>query len=136
MCAKSLQSCPTLCDPVDCSLTGSSVHVILQARILAWLAMPSCRESSQSRNQTQIPYISCTSKHVFYHRVPPRKLLQQSAQQILFRPYENSQLKSSRKNSLSENASWHLTQLSTLCLKFTCSVLEGHGGQGDGLLLC
>ena len=32
--AKSLQSCPTLCDPVDCSLPGSSVHGILQARIL------------------------------------------------------------------------------------------------------
>ena len=38
--AKSLQSCPTLCDPMDCSLTGSSVHGILQARILEWVAMP------------------------------------------------------------------------------------------------
>ena len=36
MCAKSLQSCPTLCDPMDCILPGSSVHVILQARILEW----------------------------------------------------------------------------------------------------
>ena len=35
--AKSLQSCPTLCDPMDCSLPGSSVHGILQARILEWL---------------------------------------------------------------------------------------------------
>ena len=35
--AKSLQSCPTLCDPVDCSLPGSSVHGILQARILEWV---------------------------------------------------------------------------------------------------
>ena len=34
MCAKSLQLCPTLCDPMDCSLPGSSVHGILQARIL------------------------------------------------------------------------------------------------------
>ena len=32
------QSCPTLCDPVDCSLPGSSVHGILQARILEWVA--------------------------------------------------------------------------------------------------
>ena len=39
--AKSLQSCPTLCDPMDCSLLGSSVHGILQARTLEWVAMPS-----------------------------------------------------------------------------------------------
>ena len=42
---------------------------------------------------------------------------------------ENSHLKSSRKNSLSENASWHFTQLSTLRLKFTCSVLKALGNQ-------
>ena len=41
MCAKSIQSCPTLCDPMDCSPPGSSVHGILQARILEWVAMPS-----------------------------------------------------------------------------------------------
>ena len=35
------QSCPTLCDPMDCSLLGSSVHGILQARILEWVAFPS-----------------------------------------------------------------------------------------------
>ena len=38
------QSCPTLCDPVDCSPPGSSVHVIYQARILEWVAMPSSRD--------------------------------------------------------------------------------------------
>ena len=37
--AKSLQLCPTLCDPMDCSLPGSSVHEILQARILEWVVM-------------------------------------------------------------------------------------------------
>ena len=40
MCAKSLQSCPTLCNPMDCSLPGSSVHGILQARILQGVACP------------------------------------------------------------------------------------------------
>ena len=44
MCAKSLQSCLTLCDPIDCSLPGSSVHGILQSRILEWVAMPSSRD--------------------------------------------------------------------------------------------
>ena len=38
--AKLLQSCPTLCDAMDCSPPGSSVHGILQARILEWVAMP------------------------------------------------------------------------------------------------
>ena len=58
MCAKSLQSCPALCDPVDCSLPGSSVHGILQARILKWVDMPSSSGSSPSRNQTHVSCIS------------------------------------------------------------------------------
>ena len=37
--AKSLQSCPTLCDPMDCSLSGFSIHGILQARTLEWVAI-------------------------------------------------------------------------------------------------
>ena len=45
-CAKSLQSCLTLCHPMDYSPPGSSVHGILQARILEWVAMPSARGSS------------------------------------------------------------------------------------------
>ena len=48
------QSCPTLCDPMDCSLPGSSVHVIFQARILEWVAMPSFRGSSYLRDQTRV----------------------------------------------------------------------------------
>ena len=47
--AKSLQSCPTLCDLTDCSPPGSSVHGILQARILEWVAMSSSRGSSRPR---------------------------------------------------------------------------------------
>ena len=43
-------SWPTLCDPMDCSLPGSSVHGILQARILEWVAMPFSRGSSQPRD--------------------------------------------------------------------------------------
>ena len=44
------QSYPTLCDPIDCSPPGSSVHGIFQARILEWVAMPSSRGSSQPRD--------------------------------------------------------------------------------------
>ena len=50
LCARSLESCPTLCDPLDCSPPGSSVHGILQARILERVARPSSRGSSQSRD--------------------------------------------------------------------------------------
>ena len=39
-CAKSLESCLTVCDPMDCSLPGSSVHGVLQARILKWVPCP------------------------------------------------------------------------------------------------
>uniref|UniRef100_A0A8C6E430 Cytochrome c oxidase subunit 5A, mitochondrial n=1 Tax=Moschus moschiferus TaxID=68415 RepID=A0A8C6E430_MOSMO len=44
------QSCPTLCDPVDCSLPGFSVHGILQARILEWVTISFSRGSSQPRD--------------------------------------------------------------------------------------
>ena len=64
--AKSLQSCPTLCDPVDYSLPGFSVHGTLQARIVEWVAMPSSRGSSQPRDQTQVSYISYIDRWVFF----------------------------------------------------------------------
>jgi len=47
------QLCPTLCDPMDCT-----VHGILQARILEWLAIPLSRGSSQPRNRTQVSHIA------------------------------------------------------------------------------
>ena len=45
-----IQSCPTLCDPMDCSLLGSSAHGMLQARILEEVAISFSRGSSQARN--------------------------------------------------------------------------------------
>ena len=55
---KSLQSCLTLCDPMDCSLSGSSVHGILQARMLEWVSMLSSRGSSWPRDRTQVSCIT------------------------------------------------------------------------------
>ena len=52
--AKSLQWCLTLCDPMDCSPPGSSIHEILQARILEWVAMPLSRGSFQPRDRTDV----------------------------------------------------------------------------------
>jgi len=48
------QSCPTLCDPIDCSLPGSSVHGIFRAIVLEWIAISFSRGSSQSRAQTRV----------------------------------------------------------------------------------
>ena len=48
------QLCPTLCDPMDCSPPGSSVHEIFQARILEWVAISFSRGSSQPRDRTWV----------------------------------------------------------------------------------
>ena len=52
------QLCPTLCNPMDCSLPDSSVHGIFQARVLEWIAISSSRGSSQPRDQTQVSHIA------------------------------------------------------------------------------
>ena len=56
-CVLVTQLCPTLCDMIDCSPTGSSVQEILQARILEWVAIPFSRGSSQLRDWTWVSYI-------------------------------------------------------------------------------
>ena len=55
---KVTQSCLTLCDPMDCSVAGSSVHGIFQSRILEWVAVAFSKGSSQPRDQTQVSCIS------------------------------------------------------------------------------
>ena len=52
------QSCPTLCDPIDCSLSGSSVHGIFQARVLEWIAISFPRGSSRPRNRIWVSRIA------------------------------------------------------------------------------
>ena len=53
-----IQSHPTLCDPMDCRRSSSSVHEILQVRILQWLVMPSFRGSSQPRIKPLSPALA------------------------------------------------------------------------------
>jgi len=55
---KVAQSCPTLCDPLDYSLSGSCAHRSLQARILEWVAVAFSRRRSQPRYQTQVSHIA------------------------------------------------------------------------------
>ena len=54
VCVLAAQSCPTLCNPMDCSLPGSSVHGILQASILEWVAISFSKGSSWSWDGTQV----------------------------------------------------------------------------------
>ena len=51
------QSCPTLCDPMDCTVPGSSVHGIFQARVLEWVAVSFSRGSSPPRDRIQVFHI-------------------------------------------------------------------------------
>ena len=60
---------PTLCDPMDCSLPGSSIHGIFQARMLEWVAISLSRRSSQPRDWTQVSYITGR----FFTSEPPGK---------------------------------------------------------------
>ena len=69
------QSCPTLCDPLDCSPPGSSVHAISQARILEWVAISFSRGSSWPRDRT---YVFCTGRWILYlwaHQGSPQRAL-------------------------------------------------------------
>ena len=53
------QSCPTLCDPMDSSPPGSSIHGILQARILEWVAISFSRGTSRPRDRTRVSHLAC-----------------------------------------------------------------------------
>ena len=67
ICVLVAQSCPTLCEPMDCSLPGSSVHGILQARVLEWVAISFSRGSSQPRDRTFVFCVSYIGKRILYH---------------------------------------------------------------------
>ena len=70
--AQQLQSCPTLCNPMNFSLPGSSVHGTFSETILEWVALPSSRGSSQPREQT---CISCIAGGFFTPEPPGFKIL-------------------------------------------------------------
>ena len=61
------KSCLTLRDLMDCSLPGSSVHGIFQARILEWVAFSCSRGSSQPRDGSHISFVSCVGRRILYY---------------------------------------------------------------------
>ena len=66
-CCSVTNSCPTLCDPMDCSLPYSFVRGVFQARILEWIAISFSRGSCWPRNQT---WVSCTAGRFFTNWLP------------------------------------------------------------------
>ena len=65
------QLCPTLCDSMNCSLLGSSVHGILQARALEWVAISFFRGSSRPRDRTWVSHIVGRRFYHLSHQVSP-----------------------------------------------------------------
>ena len=70
-----LQSCPAPWDPVDCSPPGSSVHGVLQARALEWVAVPSSRGSSPPRDRTRVSCVSCVEADSWCSEPPGKPVL-------------------------------------------------------------
>ena len=66
------QLCPTLCNPMDCSLPASSIHGVSQARILEWVAISLSGGSFQPRGWT---HVSCTGRQILYPRVLSRSVI-------------------------------------------------------------
>ena len=85
------QLCLTLCDPMDCSLPGSSVHGIIPARILEWVAISFSKGSSQHRDWTHVSWGSCFGRWILNHWATRGRLWLEGAGcqmlAILTRPY-------------------------------------------------
>ena len=75
-CKEVAQSCPTLCDPMDYSLSGSSVHGIFQARVLEWIAISFSRGSSRPRNRTRVSALQADGQTLYHlsHQGSPLKM--------------------------------------------------------------
>ena len=69
------QSCPTLCNPMDCSLPGSSLHGVLQARILEWVAISFSRGSSWPRDRTRVSCIADRCFNLWATRETPEYIM-------------------------------------------------------------
>ena len=110
---KVTQSCPTLCDPMDCSPPGSSVHGILQARVLEGVAISFSRGSSQPRDRTRV---SC---------IPGRRFTLCAAREALGAPKNKvcHSLHCSSEYNPSDFGVNHL--VTSMCRVFSCVVGRG-----------
>ena len=104
-------SCLTLCEPMDCSLQGSSVHGISQARILEWVAIPFSRGSSWPKDWT---WVSCIAGG-FFTELPGKPIYTISSVQFSrsvvsdsFRPHESQHTRPPVHHQLPEFTETHV----------------------------
>ena len=100
MCVLATQSYLTLCDPIDCSPPDSSVHRILQARILEWVAIP-----SQPRDRTQVSCIAGRFFTVWATKESPNNI-KENYKRIIIKAKEFSKNKSKTINKTAIRTSW------------------------------
>ena len=104
-CMKSLQSRLILCDPMDYSPPGFSVHGILQVNILEWVAMPSSRGSSWPRDRTCVSYVSCIGRWVLHHWATRETLGSLGGRNIYYEWKSKSSIShQGRRNKLSQGS--------------------------------
>ena len=84
LCAQSLQSVPTLCDPMDYSPPVSSIHGILQARILEWVAISFSKGSSRPRDRI---WVSCIGRWILYHWATRKAIFLSTSAENFFQKY-------------------------------------------------
>ena len=119
MCAQLLQLCPTLCNPMDCSPPGSSVHGILQARILEWVVIPSSRASSQPRDSTCVSFISSIAGRFFTSQAPGKHKVERKEEKEWRQWKEYPQELDCRKSRASVFLQWEINILKTWHYIFT-----------------
>ena len=89
---KVAQSCPALCDPMDCSPPGSSVHLISQARLLEWTAISFSRGSSRPRDQTQVCLPQWQVLYHLSHQGSPSKHLKSFRSELSYCAHQLTRL--------------------------------------------
>ena len=130
MCARLLQLCPPLFDPIDCSLPGSSVHGILQARILEQTVMPFSRGSSRPRDWTQVFHIAGRFFTMWARREALSLGIFPSCwKNLQWLPILHSWKVKSHTDpmwSVPKSLSWSLSLRSTLCLSHTETLISSN----------
>ena len=116
------QSCPTLCNPMDCSLPGSSVHGIFQATVLEWIAISFSRGSSWPRDWTQVSYIVDTRFTVWATREVIHSFNSACVDIYVLSKYEYASFVTCTPGPWAHASEWVCAQLyPTLCNPMRCS---------------
>ena len=100
------QSCLTLCDPMNCTLPGSSVHGVLQARILEWVVIPFSRGSYQSRDGTWVSHIASRFFTIWTTREPQKCKMYHQLIEKYWLISKNARWVLKRLKSMSKICSW------------------------------